>query len=591
MKTSLPNNGTLYQNQKGFPNDFSLDENLIPLKEYPRPNLRRDSYLCLNGLWDYVITKGNEMPHSFVSKIMVPYCVESVLSGINHLLEPDEKIVYHRKVVLPPNINKGRLLLHFDGVDQTAMVFINRQKAFTHVGGYTKFTVEVPSSITDEFDLTVVVTDVTDSSYHSRGKQTLNTTGWFYTSTSGIYKSVWLESVPQDYIEDIKFYPDFDQKRVTVLVVSEKSNKTAVVTLLGEDYQVKTNQKSSLPLKEFHPWNIDEPYLYEITVRLSDDKISSYFGVRKIEVKDINGRKILYLNNQRLFLNGLLYQGYYFLGNLTPKSEEDFRFDIRKTKELGFNCLRVHVKTESDLFYYEADKTGLLLIQDFPNGGEKNNPFFTIFPRLSPKFGTEKHLTYKRESRLNEEGRFEFIQEAREYVSWFNNYPSVIIYTIFNEGWGEFDPSRIYHLLKKDDSLHLFDTGSGWYDADSDFYSVHTYTTPGKNRKDPRNSRPFFISEAGGYGLKVEKHSYFDGYFSHGKAKTKEQLLKRYRKLYIKELLPLIKEADLNGIIYTEYSDCETEYNGLFTFDRSVLKLPAEEVKAINQKLLDEVKE
>jgi beta-galactosidase/beta-glucuronidase len=583
MKKSSLNKGTLYASLKDYP----LNTEDVPLKEYPRPNLRRASYLTLNGAWDYLITTEEWVPTAFEKKIMVPYAVESVLSGVNHLLEPNEKIVYHKKVTIPLGFNRGRILLHFDGVDQEATVLINGKKIGYHLGGYTKFTIELANDLPSTFDLTVIVRDVSDTSYHSRGKQTLNTTGWFYTTSSGIYKPVWLESVPKDYVQDVRLYPDFDSKSVDFIVGSNVDTK-AKVTILDKTYEVNTNTLSRVVLNKFYPWSPDNPYLYQVKIELNDDIVSSYFGVRKFEVKESNGVKYTYLNNQRIFLTGLLDQGYYFLGNLTPRSYQDYENDIDNAKSLGFNCLRVHIKTENDYFYYYADTKGMLLIQDFPNGGTKNSFFYTIFPRISTSFGTEKHLTYKRESRLDKEGRDEFEKEAKEYLNWFNNYPSIIIYTIFNEGWGEFDPSRIYHELKNIEHYRLFDTASGWYDADSDFYSIHTYSIPGKDRKD-KQRRPFIISEAGGTSLKIDGHSFFKGFFGHGKVKDKKKLTRRYQDLYQKKLLPLIKKNGLNMIIYTELCDCEIEYNGLYTFDRKVLKLDADLIRNINESLKKEV--
>ena len=577
------NNGYLYPNKK----EIKVDYDSVPLNDYPRPNLKRDSYICLNGAYDIEIKKDESFPNRYLQRAMVPYAVESPLSGVNHLLEPDEYIFYHRVIKIPEGFNRGKLILHFDGVDQKAKIYFERTLAYEHLGGYTPFEVVIPSTLPSSFNLTVVVQDVTDSSYHTRGKQVLNPTGWFYSSSSGIYKPVWIESVPEHYIRNVLFYPDYDKKKVDVLPLTDIDGDVKVV-IEGKEHVIKANQRTSIPLISFNPWSADNPYLYDVSLSFFDDRVTSYFGVRKIEIREEEGFKRLFLNDRKIFLSGLLDQGYYYQGNLTPKSYDDYLFDIRKAKELGFNMLRVHIKIENPLFYYYADREGMILIQDFPCGGEEYEFKSVVLPRLLPCISDEKHLNKAKVGREDINGRKEFEEEVSQYLPYLNNYPSILIYTIFNEGWGEFEPNRIYHELKEKDSLHLYDTASGWYDADSDFHSIHTYSFPSMKRKD-KKKRCFAISEMGGLGYKINSHSYFPGFFGHGKTKSKEVLKKKFIDLYLNKLLPQIKKNGLCLLVYTQLSDCETEYNGLYTFDREELKIDKETIVDINKKLYEEL--
>ncbi len=566
--------------------DVKVDPDWIPLAEYPRPSLRRDSYLTLNGLWDIKITKDEKLPDIYVDKVMVPYAVESVYSMVNHLLEPDEIIYYHRIVSLPVGFRKKRTVIHFEGVDQYCEVYVDDMHVMTHTGGFTSFDVVLPKSVGDTFSLVLKVKDYTDSSYHTRGKQVLDVTGYYYSSSSGIFKPVWMESLDEDYVKNVIFTPDYDKRQVMVNVVSATEGK-AYVEFHGKTYEVETNKETIISLADdFHPWDTENPYLYETLIRYRDDVVKTYFAVRKIEIRKIGEYKRILLNGKPIFISGLLDQGYYFLGNYTPKDYEEYLFDIVKTKEMGFNCLRKHIKTELDMFYYYCDREGMLVIQDFPCGGDKYSFFWCVIPRIFPSMN-EKNLTDKRMARTSKEGKEEFIHECDEYLAYYHNHPSVIIYSIFNEGWGEFSPSEIYHQLKKKENTKLFDTASGWYDADSDFYSIHTYTLPDMKRVDKKD-RAFIISEMGGASLKVEGHSYFDGFFGHGKAKTKEELERKYVDLFENKIKKQIKDG-LNMTIYTEIADCETEYNGIFTYDRQVQKIDTDVLVRINGELYQEL--
>lgn len=573
------NKGHLYQT------DYKADFESVPLKEYPRPNLVRDSYLSLNGKWDYKVSKDKKLPKSYQGFINVPYAIESPLSGVNHLLEPDEYIFYKRTVNLDESFKGKEIIIHFDGVDQIADVFIDSKNVFSHSGGYSAF--EVHLKYVESFELVVRVKDVTDSLYYERGKQVLNPTGWFYSSSSGIYKPVWIEGVSSNYVQEvlIRSYPD--EKEISVYV---KTSVAGIVTLKIGDLTrtISTDKKEVIKFDSIHLWSPDDPFLYQVEVSSPFDKVSTYFAFRKIEIKeDKKGFKRIYLNGEKIFISGLLNQGYYYLGNLTPRSYKDYEDDISKTKELGFNCLRVHIKIENQMFYYLADKLGMLLIQDFPCGGRPYKFVNVVAPRIFT-FLNEKNITYKKLGREDEQGRKDFVNLAFEIVHKYLFHPSIIIYTIFNEGWGEFEPSKLYKALKRRYPSVLFDTASGWYDAESDFYSIHTYTFPKMNRRD-KKKRAFIISEMGGMGLKVKDHSYFEGFFSHGPCKDEHKLNMKFDSLYKRDILPMIKKRGLNMTIYTELCDCESEYNGILTFDREVLKLEKMRVKHVNELIYKEI--
>ncbi len=560
----------------------------IPLPEYPRPGFARDSYLTLNGLWSFERKKGEELPETYFRKILVPYAVESPLSGIHEKAEIDDYLFYEREVVLPESFGKGKVLLHFDGVDQIADVYLDHKLVMTHVGGFTRFTLEIPKDNPSRFLLTVRVKDVTDSSYHTVGKQRLKPWGCTYSSVSGIYFPVWLESVPEDYVESMKITPDLDGKAVDILLFSSSSGE-ASVRIGNETFSVSLNTPTRLPLKEVHPWSIEDPYLTPVKITYKEDRVSSYFGMRKIEIaEDVEGNKGVYLNHKRIFLTGLLDQGYYYLGDYTPMDYSDYAKDIQEAKKMGFNCLRKHIKIEEDRYYYEADKKGMLILQDFPSGGDRNTLFAVVYPKFFPMFNhySMVHNPYRFFRRDNEEGRKEWDRETTEWRKELHNFPSVVLYTIFNEAWGEFDPDLHYIVSKKEDPSRLVDTCSGWVHPESrhtDFYSIHAYDMPFLKRY-RKNLPPYFLSEIGGYGFALLDHSFFGKkVYGHYKVDSKEKLKKRIAKLY-KGLLPMAKKHRLVGTIYTELSDCEIELNGLLTFDR-VEKIDPEFLLGINAKL------
>lgn len=581
----MNNNGRLYFNKIG---EMPLMEE-IPLKEYPRPNFVRDNFINLNGKWDFQIQKSEELPDKFTKEILVPYAVESPLSGLNYLAKPDDYLIYRRFFNVKRNYQDSRIILNFDGVDMFSSIYVNKKLVGKHDCGYTKFSFDITDFLIEgDNELIVVVNDPSDTSYHLRGKQTLNVTGYFYTTSSGIYKTVWLEEVHEKHILNVRFTAFYDTNEVLIYV--DTNDEGAVeVTLDNKVYTINAHENSLIKIENPKEWSHKNPYLYNVKLKYFDDVVESYFGFRKIEIKENEqGLPTLYLNNKKVILNGLLDQGYYFLGNLTPASNKDYENEIKELRRLGFNTLRKHIKIESDLFYYYCDIYGMLVVQDFVNGGTPYKFLEVVLPRVfTPFINKESWIKDGMFGREHIEGQEEFIRQSKEIVNSLYNYPSIIIYTIFNEAWGEFKPSECYKIFKEFDPTRLYDTASGWVDSkNSDFYSVHSYTIPTRKRFDHKFGRPYFLSETGGIAWRVEGHSYFDGLFGHKIAKTREEYNKKYFKLYNK-LVKQVEKGTLIGIINTEVSDCEIEYNGIYTYDRKVLKVDEKELIAINKRISD----
>ncbi len=581
-KLDLKNEGILLPLKE---EDKIKDNNYIPLNEFPNPSLKRNKELLLNGWWDFKISKSNEIPSSYDFKILVPYSIESSLSHINKLIEVDDYLYYHKKVKLDKDFIKNHLFLYLLGIDQVSEIYVNNMKVGVSKSGYLPIKIDLTPLIlksTSELDIVIKVRDTTDSSIFSRGKQHLKRGGIWYTSSSGIYRPIYLESIEsKDYIKDFKITYDIDLKEIYVNVIT---NVNGLIDISFNDinYKIESNKKVTLSLPNMHLWDINDPYLYDIKIKFNNDIIYSYIGFRKIEIKRINKKNRLLLNHKEILLKGILDQGYYYNGNLTPSCYNDYLNDIKNIKELGFNCIRKHIKYEDDIFYHYCDQNGILVIQDFVNGGESYD-FLTIsYPSILP-YKKNQDKNYKKFKRENKYGRELFIEEIKEEVKALSLHPSVIIYTLFNEGWGEFDVKEIYSLIKNLDSSRLIDSCSGWYDSNySDFYSKHIYFVPPYNFKN--KLRASLLSECGGYSLLIKDHFYGKTPFGYKKFKNKEKISKAYLKLFTRHIIPTLKKNNV-GFIYTQLSDIEDEINGLYTFDRKVLKIDKEIIKKVNSKI------
>lgn len=573
------NKGYLFKGEK-------IKRDDIPLKEYPRPQLVRDSYMSLNGLWDFTCTKSDKLPDVYDKKIMVPLPVEAFESQVGILPTTDDYLYYRRIVDLGDFKIKDQLVIHFDGIDQICEVFIDRRKVLTHTGYVDGFDVVLDKNTPKIFTITLKIKDESDRSYYQRGKQNLDPSFYTYTTTSGVYKPIWIESVPNEHITDFKYR--YDKQNESLLVnVKASGEGNASICIGDKEYIVEVNKECTIKLDYIHLWSIDDPYLYNCTIKYKEDEVKSYFALRDVKIKKIGSFNRLVLNDKPLFLSGLLDQGYYSYNNLTPYEYSEFEKDISNAKALGFNCLRVHVKVECDMFYYLADKLGIYLIQDFPCGGPTYKFLPTVLPRVLASYNREEKLDDGKLSRTDEEGKKEFIKDSMYIVDHLYSHPSILIFTIFNEGWGEFTPSKIYDMIKERYSDVLLDSASGWYEADkSDFFSIHTYSKPLLKRKN-RFDRCYIISEAGGVGLKMGDYPY-KRVKGHGKVKSVEKLTKKIASLYTEKILPQIKDRGLTGFIYTQIADVETEANGLYDLTRNTLKVNPEEMKRLNESLYQE---
>ena len=581
-----------------------------PLAEYPRPALRRDSCEILNGPWQYAITQTAEYPAAWQGSILVPYSPEAPASGVNRTLQPGQWLHYHR-LFAPPAGEGGRVLLHFGAVDYACAVQVNGHLAGGHRGGYWPFTLDITDLLngTGRNSLWVAVQDPTGHGTQARGKQTLKPGGMFYPAQSGIWQTVWLERVPDNYIQTLTVTPDYDARTVTVRVHTAKPggavNLWAMVraggVTIAEDWGSDEADQDgevtlNIPEEHFFPWSPDTPFLYDLTVGTNQgeeaglDTVHSYFALRKWScAPDAHGVLRFCLNDKPILLNGLLDQGYWPEGLYTPPSDAAVERELSEVKALGFNLLRKHAKIEPQRWYYHCDRLGLIVWQDIVNGGSAYNLWFVtyltnVLQPLLRRFPDGK-AAYSLLSRAKPAGREEYAHELADTVQALRCHPCIACWVPFNEGWGQFDAGKAVQALRALDGTRLVDEASGWFDqGGGDVHSLHNYFYPLRIRP---QKRTVALSEYGGIAWPMPGHEPPRKTYGYGTAKDRQELTARYKKLQLKTVLPQL-EKGLSALVYTQLTDVEDEVNGLFTYDRAAVKPDANAVRSVNAALAAE---
>ena len=581
-----------------------------PLAEYPRPAMRRDSCEILNGPWQYAITQTAEYPAAWQGSILVPYSPEAPASGVGRTLQPGQWLHYHR-LFAPPAGEGGRVLLHFGAVDYACAVQVNGHLAGGHRGGYWPFTLDITDLLngTGRNSLWVAVQDPTGHGTQARGKQTLKPGGMFYPAQSGIWQTVWLERVPDNYIQTLTVTPDYDARTVTVRVHTAKPggavNLWAMVraggVTIAEDWGSDEADQDgevtlNIPEEHFFPWSPDTPFLYDLTVGTNQgeeaefDTVHSYFALRKWScAPDAHGVLRFCLNDKPLLLNGLLDQGYWPEGLYTPPSDAAVERELSEVKALGFNLLRKHAKIEPQRWYYHCDRLGLIVWQDIVNGGSAYNLWFVtyltnVLQPLLRRFPDGK-AAYSLLSRAKPAGREEYAHELADTVQALRCHPCIACWVPFNEGWGQFDAGKAVQALRTLDGTRLVDEASGWFDqGGGDVHSLHNYFYPLRIRP---QKRTVALSEYGGIAWPMPGHEPPRKTYGYGTAKDRQELTARYKKLQLKTVLPQL-EKGLSALVYTQLTDVEDELNGLFTYDRAAVKPDANAVRSVNAALAAE---
>jgi beta-galactosidase/beta-glucuronidase len=551
------------------------------LPEYPRPQMVRKDWMSLNGLWQFAVAKeGDEAPvgKALDGQILVPYPVESALSGV---MKPAQRVWYRRTFDLKKEWADRRLLLHFGAVNWEATVWVNGQKLDTHRGGYDGFSLDITDALKKDGPQEVVVGvwNPIDGGTQPRGKQVRKPQGIFYTASTGIWQTVWLEPVPKASIASLHIIPDLDNNKVIVTVHGRGTGKNHKATITVSARDVDPASRLHMPLEQpveitvsrAVPWSPESPFLYDLTVDLIDDQantgvdaVSGYCALRKIEVKkDDKGANRMFLNGQPYFQVGPLDQGFWPDGLYTAPTDEALKYDIEITKKLGFNMARKHVKVEPERWYYWCDKLGLLVWQDMPSGDKS----------VAPGKG---EITRSAESAKQYELELQRMIEGR------GNHPCIVMWVPFNEGWGQFDTVRVVEMVKKLDPSRLADPASGWNDYPcGDVHDIHDYR-PTPDVPSPGEKRAVVLGEFGGLGLKVDGHTWETKTWGYQGMRDSAELTRKYERL-LQRVYALKQERAMSAAVYTQTTDVETEANGLLTYDRAVVKVDAERVAAANK--------
>ena len=540
------------------------DPEIQPWNVYPRPQMKRDNWLNLNGYWEFTAQKENWLPKEYDLTIRVPFCPEAPLSGIHGHFPEGTNLCYRKMLTLPEGFNRGRVILHIGAADQVADVYVGGKEVCHHEGGYESFSCDITELMSDgENTLEVICRDDLNNQSYPYGKQVLpeKRGGMWYTPVSGIWQTVWLESVPENYVKKLNLENRGYSVTISVEPVMEGTVK---VPELGEFPLV--DGKVTITPANPNLWSPENPYLYNFTLEAGEDRIESYFAIRSLEIKKVGDYPRLCLNGKPYFFHGLLDQGYWPEGLLTAPAPESFARDILSMKKLGFNTLRKHIKVEPEEFYYQCDKLGMIVWQDMVNNSDYNFMRDTALPTAGIQTLNDKNLHKDQLHRLC------FLMNAAKTVTQLKNHPSICYWTIFNEAWGQFDSDEVFETFKTWDDTRFIDSTSGWFRRKkSDMDSRHVYFRKVKLTGD--GVKPLILSEFGGKTYKTEGHIFNpEKSYGYGGCGDIAELNKAVAALYMDEILPCIPKG-LCGAIYTQVSDVEDEINGLLTYDRRVEKL------------------
>ena len=533
-----------------------------PWNVYPRPQMKRDNWLNLNGRWELSV-QSFYSAGEYEGEIRVPFCPEAPLSGIHGHFPEGAELRYRKKLTLPGDFNRGRVLLHIGAADQVADVYINGKEVCHHEGGYESFSCDITDALQEENELVIRCRDDLNNQSYPYGKQVKpeKRGGMWYTPVSGIWQTVWLESVPETYIQKLCI----ENRGYSVTISVEPAlNGTVNVPELG-DFSL-TDGKVTITPEQPRLWSPEDPYLYDFTLEAGEDRIESYFAIRSLEIKRVGQYPRLCLNGKPFFFHGLLDQGYWPEGLLTAPAPESLTRDILAMKKLGFNTLRKHIKVEPEEFYYQCDKLGMIVWQDMVNNSDYNFLRDTALPTVGIQTLNDKSLHKDRLHRLC------FLMNAAKTVTQLKNHPSICYWTIFNEAWGQFDSDDVYETFKTWDDTRFIDATSGWFRRNkSDVDSRHVYFKKVKLTGD--GVKPLVLSEFGGKTYKAENHIFNpEKSYGYGGCDSLDALSRAVAALYMDEILPCVKKG-LCAAIYTQVSDVEDEINGLLTYDRRVEKL------------------
>ncbi|WP_022867814.1 glycoside hydrolase family 2 protein [Schaalia vaccimaxillae] len=583
-----------------------------PLNHYPRPMLERAEWINLNGWWDYAIvgqhnSEAAPLPlASWDGKIRVPFAVESAASGVHKRFTPADTLVYERSIDIPKKWQGRRIAINFEAVDYLARVWIDSTLVTTHTGGYLPFHAEIPDTHQSSVTVRVEVTDPTDTGMQQRGKQALTSATIWYTPTSGIWQSVWMEPLPEHAITRVATRTHEDLKTVSVLVETDGPRESVALSIDAGQSAITAEGTSGIPFDVEIPdaqcWSPANPYLYSMTVRTSTDEARSYFALRTVAIsapeykapgskprkRAGQGRHVL-LNGKPMLINAPLQQGYWPESGMTAPHEDAMVHDLQLLKDMGFNGVRIHAKIEPRRFYTLADRMGLMVVQDAVSGAKAplGIQLSGVVQALDITSPDRSKLFAMRTGRQDADVRAEFIHDWINTIHHLEVHPCIVMWVPFNEGWGQFDARTLDRITRRTDPTRLVDAASGWFDQGhncGDFRSRHQYFL--KLRKpSQRDPRPYYLSEFGGYNLAVEGHMWPTiAPFGYGFYEDEHALAQALTDLYREQIIPLV-EHGLTAITYTQVSDVEQETNGLVTYDREVTKVDPQLMRSLNQEL------